>query len=115
MHPAPPDHLAPTVRAALDDAAEALRALYGDRLHALVLYGSQARGDAHDESDVDVLVVLDDEVDFVAEVKRMLDLRMNVLRRYTLLLSLIPVARITYEDETHPLMMNVHREGIALP
>jgi predicted nucleotidyltransferase len=32
--------------------------LYGDRLTEMVLYGSQARGDAHPDSHIDVLVVL---------------------------------------------------------
>ena len=33
-------------------------ALYGERLLRMVLYGSQARGDAEPGSDIDVLVVL---------------------------------------------------------
>jgi uncharacterized protein len=32
--------------------------LYGDRLVRMVLFGSQARGDAEPESDIDMLVVL---------------------------------------------------------
>lgn len=114
MQPTLPDHLTPPVRAALADAAAALRALYGDRLHALVLFGSQARGEAHDESDVDVLVVLDGTVDFMAEIRRMLDVKLDVLDRYELLLSLIPVPLSTYRDRGHPLMMNVNDEGVAL-
>jgi Predicted nucleotidyltransferases len=31
---------------------------YGDRLKQLIMFGSQARGDAHPDSDIDVLVVL---------------------------------------------------------
>ncbi|MCY7359602.1 MAG: nucleotidyltransferase domain-containing protein [Rudanella sp.] len=34
---------------------------YGDRLAKIILYGSYARGDFHDGSDVDYLVLLDDE------------------------------------------------------
>ena len=40
-----------------------LATLYGERLHAVVLYGSHARGDATDASGVDVVVVLQGDVD----------------------------------------------------
>jgi len=35
-----------------------LKELYGDRLVRLVLFGSQARGDAGSDSDIDVMVIL---------------------------------------------------------
>ncbi len=40
---------------------EQAKAHYGDRLAKIILFGSYARGEAHDESDVDLLVVLNDE------------------------------------------------------
>jgi predicted nucleotidyltransferase len=36
---------------------------YRDRLIALILFGSQARGDANPDSDIDILVVLKDDID----------------------------------------------------
>ena len=36
---------------------------YGDKIKEVILYGSYARGDARDDSDVDVLVVVDDSID----------------------------------------------------
>src|SRR5207249_5396787 len=53
------------------DVTQDLRRLYGDRLRKVVLFGSWARGDAHPESDIDLLVVLDHVDDQVAEIKRM--------------------------------------------
>ena len=38
----------------------ALRERFGGRLSEVVLFGSRARGEAHEDSDVDVLVVIDD-------------------------------------------------------
>jgi predicted nucleotidyltransferase len=61
--------MTPSVRHALDEVRKRLTELYGDRLVRLVLYGSQARGDAHPESDVDVLVVLKGPVNVSAEIK----------------------------------------------
>ncbi len=109
-----PAHLSPVVQAALAEAREALHDLYGARLLRLVLYGSHTRGEAHEESDVDVLVVLDGEVDFMAEVHRMLDVDMAILDTYHLILSLLPVAAETFEQPHHPLMINVRREGVVV-
>jgi hypothetical protein len=54
------DSLPAAVRAALGRFTASVRARFGDRVRELTLFGSHARGDAHDESDVDVLVVIDD-------------------------------------------------------
>ncbi len=48
------------LRALSQDVKQALTELYGERLDRVILYGSYARGDFHNESDVDFLVVLKD-------------------------------------------------------
>ena len=50
----------PIVVAALDRFGKGLRDRFGARVSEIVLFGSRARGEAHEESDVDVLVVVDD-------------------------------------------------------
>jgi predicted nucleotidyltransferase len=37
---------------------QGLKTLYGEQLDKIVLFGSQARGDATPESDIDILIVL---------------------------------------------------------
>src|SRR5439155_11030669 len=58
-------------RAIAHAVAGDLRAIYRSRLRKVVLFGSWARGDAHPESDIDLLVLLDHVDDQVAEIKRM--------------------------------------------
>jgi uncharacterized protein len=45
----------------ISEFTEQAKAHYGDRLAKIILFGSYARGEAHEESDVDLLVVLNDE------------------------------------------------------
>lgn len=52
--------MGPTEREAVEEFRRRVRELLGDRLRDLRLFGSQARGDPHDESDIDVLVLVDD-------------------------------------------------------
>lgn len=46
-----------TTEETAQQAVEALHAGLGDRLVAVVLFGSRARGDAHEHSDWDLLVI----------------------------------------------------------
>ena len=48
------------VTEALDRFRASLQARFGERLRELILFGSHARGDAGPESDVDLLVVIDE-------------------------------------------------------
>ncbi len=50
--------LTPNERASLAAFVDRLRQRYGDNLLRVRLFGSKARGDAHEESDFDLLVVL---------------------------------------------------------
>ncbi len=104
----------PSVRAALGEAKAALERLYGDRLVTVILFGSHARGEAHDESDVDVLAVLRGEFRVYDEVKRTSDLVMQAFLRHGAVVSLLHLPEDQFYNPHHPLMMNINREGIAL-
>jgi predicted nucleotidyltransferase len=40
---------------------EALQQQYPDRVRDVILFGSKARGDSHPDSDIDILVLVDDD------------------------------------------------------
>jgi predicted nucleotidyltransferase len=87
---------------------------YGDRLVEVILYGSQARGDADPESDIDVLIVLKGEVNHGAERDRTLDLVCDLTLEYEVLVSCQIVSIADYLSSNYSFYVNVRREGIAV-
>jgi len=45
----------------LDEFVKRASEAYGDRIHSIILFGSVARGTARPDSDIDLLVVTDEE------------------------------------------------------
>ncbi len=62
-------------------------------LRLLVLFGSRARGDAPEDSDVDLMLVQDDLQDPAAESVRL----RRVLKGLILPVDLLPVSRTTFD------------------
>lgn len=92
---------------------EALKKLYGPKLQAVVLYGSYARGAQTRDSDIDVAVVLEGNVNPAREIDRMADIVTDLNLEYSVLISVYPVSAEDYETRRSPLLINVRREGIA--
>lgn len=101
------------LRSILDELRQRLHALYGDDLLNLVLFGSQARGDADPGSDIDVLVVLDRPVVPGAEIERTGEIVADLSLRYDTVVSCLFVSAERYRTEQSPFLLNVRREGIA--
>jgi predicted nucleotidyltransferase len=98
----------------LDELKERLSAAYSERLHAVVLFGSEARGDARPDSDIDVLVVLETLTgDYGEELERGLAAVYPVALRLGRRVSVKPLAREEYERGDSPLLREVRRSGVA--
>lgn len=91
-----------------------LTKLYGDRLLHLTLFGSQARGDAEPESDIDVLVVLKPPVNPGEEIKRTGKIIADISLHYDAVISCIFLDEIYYQTRNGSLLRNIRKEGILL-
>ncbi|HXX22497.1 MAG TPA: nucleotidyltransferase domain-containing protein [Terriglobia bacterium] len=89
-------------------------ALYGPRLVRLMLFGSQARGDAEPGSDIDVLVVLEGPMRPGEEIRRTLDSVAELSLENNAVFSCVFVSRERFENERSPLLINVRREGVPV-
>ncbi len=109
-----PASMPPPVRAALAEAKTRLVQLYGERLDRVILYGSHARGDAREDSDVDLLVVLRGDYDAYAEGKRISALRLGLSMRHGVDVSMQPYRVEEAVDLDRPLMHAAASEGMLL-
>jgi predicted nucleotidyltransferase len=100
---------------ALEELASKLRLRFGPTLVSLRLFGSVARGESHEESDVDVAVVLE-RLDWDAR-RQVIDLATDIGLERGLSISPTLFDRATWERyraQERPLVMDIEREGIAL-
>lgn len=88
--------------------------VYGERLVQIILYGSQARGDAKPDSDIDILIVLQDPVDFVAEVKRTNHFIATLCLENNVVIASAFVGKERFQQENSGFFRNVRREGIVI-
>ena len=103
-----------TVRKILATLHQRLETLYGSRLVRLVLYGSHARGEETEGSDIDVLVVLQGVVDPGEEIARVGPITVDLSLEANVVLSCHFVSADRFESEQSPLLMNVRREGVTI-
>ncbi|PSB41736.1 nucleotidyltransferase [filamentous cyanobacterium Phorm 6] len=88
--------------------------LYGDRLTQMVLYGSQARGDAHPDSDIDVLVVLKAPVQIGEEIDRTIPIVADLSLQNEVVISCNFMNEERFTNYQGPLLRNIRRDGIII-
>ncbi len=87
---------------------------YGDRIVQLILFGSQARGDAHPDSDIDVLVVLKGEVNQGEEIEETSKIIADLSLEKDVLISYIFMDEDRFTNRAGPFLRNIRKEGISL-
>jgi predicted nucleotidyltransferase len=97
----------------LNEIKARLMEAHGARLRGVVLYGSEARGQADKDSDVDVLVLLADPVDYGRDLEKNLRVLYPLAIQIGRRISAKPVSAQEYETADCPLYRNARREGIA--
>jgi uncharacterized protein len=98
----------------LRELKAALQELYGERLKGLYLFGSYARGEAREDSDIDVAMVLDDFDSANSEISRTGALVADLSLEHECVVSLIPVRESDLRVRRSPLLLNLRREGAAV-
>ncbi len=97
----------------LTSLRQGLEGLYGGRLYGVFLFGSHARGQATADSDVDVLIVLDEITDYGRERDRISHLTAPLSLDCDLSISTVLMPRSEWLHADGPFYLNVREDAIA--
>lgn len=98
----------------LREIYEFAQAEFGEKLHSVILYGSYARGDFDEESDVDVMVLADVGLDIKRHAYRLDLLSSRLSLEYGVLVCILikPFRQFEHYKTFIPFYTNVDREGV---
>ena len=108
--------LKPNERAALAELKRRLRERFGERLLRFVLFGSRARGEGNEESDLDVLLVIRG-YDRVADDDAVHRIAFDIDMRHGVFAQTIEYSETEYQDRMErelPLLASIERDGVSL-
>ena len=93
----------------LEKFTEEMRSIFGEKLIELILFGSYARGDYHENSDIE-------EKDVMRYVYLMSEALSDLSIEYDIMISPIIEPVIKYESykNTIPILQKVQKEGIRI-
>lgn len=111
------DNLPINVKESIDRFVEGCNNLLGNRLKKIILYGSYARGDYNNSSDIDILVLTDyNQSQFYSVLKKLSNMTYDIELDYNVIL--IPlinnIKNYNNEIDTIPFYANIQKEGVVL-
>ena len=101
----------------LGELANMLQEVYRDKLKAVILYGSAARGTATNESDIDIMILVDGtDQELKCFEDKLNDVSTDISLKYFKVFSIIDVSyqEFTSWMEISPFYRNVSEEGVVL-
>ncbi|MCK4627054.1 MAG: nucleotidyltransferase domain-containing protein [Phycisphaerae bacterium] len=99
------DKLLKRVKSLLQDA-------FGERLRGVILYGSEARGEAEPDSDIDFLVLLEGPVNHWNDSRTCIHSLYDLVLKLDRPIHAKPVDIRDYEAQEYPLYQNAKHEGV---
>ncbi len=104
--------MSPKIQRLLAELKKGLTELYGARLKAVYLYGSYARGDYDENSDLDVMIVLDHYASYWDELMYSAELASNVSLEHNVAISRMIMTEEQWKKGDLPVLRNIRAEGV---
>jgi predicted nucleotidyltransferase len=105
----------PIIKQIAEEFKDELQRLYGDEFAELILFGSHARGDFHEESDIDFAVVLKDKtVRTTPEIFKTSPISTALGLKYGVSLSTFPTAYDKIKNSMQGIYQEIRKDGIII-
>ena len=105
------------VQESINKFVEECSNILGNRLKKIILYGSYARGDYNNSSDIDILVLTDyNPSQFYSVLKKLSSITYDIELDYNVILIPLINNIKTYNEgmDTIPFYTNIKKEGVVL-
>jgi predicted nucleotidyltransferase len=93
---------------------DAISKHYQNRLNQMILYGSYARGDFNEKSDIDILVVLNGIESEMKEIDTLAEIKTDILLDSDIYISINPVSTDKLKYSSFLYYKNIRKEGVVL-
>lgn len=106
-----------TLKQITDKVCGYSKVVFGQKLSAVKLYGSYARGDFDDESDIDIIIIADiSPEERVIYRNQLFDYIYDLDLEYDVLISVFIQDKSTFEryKDSYPFYKNIESEGVDL-
>ena len=104
--------MSPKIQRLLAELKKGLTELYGRRLKAVYLFGSYARGDYNNNSDLDVMIVLDNYTSYWDELVYSAELASHLSLEYNVTISRMIMTEEQWNKGDLPILRNIRVEGL---
>jgi uncharacterized protein len=100
----------------IQDFSQLMIKHYANRLAKIIMYGSYARGDFHEESDIDFLVLLNDEqVSTTKEISETNNELFDLSMKHNFIpISAYTVAKNNFNTSNKAIFRFIKREGVTI-
>ncbi|MCI6648456.1 MAG: nucleotidyltransferase domain-containing protein [Lachnospiraceae bacterium] len=101
----------------LEKYIEIIKNIYGSKLYSIILFGSYARGDNSDKSDIDIMILVDMDAETSMRYFNQLSddtFDFNLDNDLDIEPIAIPKTQFDYWVDAYPFYKNVQNEGVTL-
>ena len=101
----------------LKEVENASLRLYGDKLNKIILYGSYARGNNTEESDIDIMILLNCTTDEIKKLRSITaEMVSDISLKQDVFLSVLLRDKKHFDDNLDflPFYQNIMKEGIKV-